>query len=382
VKGLPILRRVLNLAIVLPVAAVILVAIVYAVGFEKTAEAIRQAGVGAFGAVGILTAIVLILQAGALAALNRPIGHRIRFRTLFNSGVVGLGGNILTPSTHLGGEPLKIVYLGRTTGLPYHEITGTVVLGKYLEAISFILLFSFSAIVAAAYYRDVLFGPYLAGGVAILVVAGMLLALCWVLWLSLSQRWRPLTALVTALAGMRVLSHVFSRLRERTQAMEDQVSRVFCEEGPAARKAFGALLLGHLAIFVKPAAFFYLGARMGLGLGPLCLMFAVGQALLAFQLTPSGAGTLDGGLIGTFALIGLDEAQCMAFLLCLRFWDIVLVGSAALLATRAGAHILSSKGARPGQALLEAQEAGTHAESAAAPGAEVAREVEKKGVQY
>jgi len=59
------------------------------------------------------------------------------------------------------------------------------------------------------------------------------------------------------------------------------------------------------------------------------------QGLLAVQLTPSGAGTLDGGLIGTFALMGLDTpanlAYCMAYLLCLRLWDAVIVGAGALL---------------------------------------------------
>jgi uncharacterized membrane protein YbhN (UPF0104 family) len=135
--------------------------------------------------------------------------------------------------------------------------------------------------------------------------------------------------------------------------MEDQVSRVFCEEGTASRKAFGLLLLGHLAIFVKPAAFFYLGAGLGMNLGQLCLIFVASQALLAFQLTPSGAGTLDGGLIGTFALMGLDEAQCMALLLCLRFWDLVLLLGGGLLAAKAGAAFFAAEPTPGTTELLE-----------------------------
>jgi hypothetical protein len=226
-------------------------------------------------------------------------------------------------------------------------VAGTVLLSKYLEAISFILFFSFSAIVAAVAYRKVLFGPYLAVGVTILVVAGMLVALSVLLWVSLSQRWRPLTALAEGLARRRVLRRFFARLRGRTRAMEDQVSRVFCEEGNAAMAAFAALLLGHVAVFVKPGVFFYVGARMSLNLWQLCLLFVASQALLAFQLTPSGAGTLDTGLIGAFALMGLDDTQhlarCMAFLLCLRFWDILIVGAGAILGARVGAQLLATK---------------------------------------
>jgi len=338
------MRRMLSLAITIPVAALIIVAIVYVVGFRKTLDAVRQAGPMAFAGVGALTAIFLVLQSAAWAALNRPIHHRVRFHTLLGAVVVGLAGNILTPSTFLGGEPLKVVYVGRTAHLPYHEVAGSVVLSKYLEAISFIFFFSFSTIVAAVSYRDVLFGPLFALGVLILVLGAVSLAFCAVLWLSLSRRWHPLAALVGWLARLPLLTGYFAGLRERAAKMEDQVSRVFCEEAAAARTAFVALFVGHVTVFLKPAAFFHLGARLDMGLGELCLIFVVGQALLAFQLTPAGAGTLDGGLIGTFALVGLSEAQAMAFLLCLRFWDAAVVGGGTILATRVGAHLISGRG--------------------------------------
>jgi len=127
---------------------------------------------------------------------------------------------------------------------------------------------------------------------------------------------------------------------------------VFCEEGGISFGAFALFLMGHVAVLYKPAAFFYLGERVHLGIGALCLIFVITQMLLAFQLTPSGVGTLDGGLIGTFALMGMstakDAASCMAFLLCLRLWDAVLIGAGALLATRVGTTILSGKPAPSG----------------------------------
>ena len=315
-----------------------------AVGVEKTLAAVGEAGAGAFAGVGACMGAVVVLQAVAWAALNQPIQHKARFRTLLGAVVVGQAGNILTPSTYLGGEPLKVVYVAKATGHRYHEVAGTVLLSKYLEALSFILFFSFSTIVAAVSYRDLLFGPYLAVGVTLLGLAGASLVLFGVLWLALSRRWRPVTRLVQWLPKLRLFSKSLARLRDRASVMEDQVSRVFCEEGQAARLAFGAMLLAHAAIFAKPALFFLLGAGNGLGLGALCLIFVASQALLAFQLTPSGVGTLDGGLIGTFALVGLDEAHCMAYLLAIRFWDIAIIGGGAFLATRVGAQLVMGKG--------------------------------------
>jgi len=351
-------RKVVNIGVLLVISALLLAGIVYIVGIEQTARALGQAGVSAFAVVGVFTLFSLVLQAGAWAILNRPVKHRVPFHTLLKAVVVGVGGNILTPSTYLGGEPLKVVYVGRATGLPYHEVAGTVVLSKYLELISFVLFFSFCTAVAAVGFRGMLFDPpYLPIGVTMLVVAAGLLAFGLVLGLSLSRRWRPLTRLVETLARVRVLTRLLVRVRRRARAMEDQASRVFCEEGAASLGGFVAFILVHTLIFAKPAAFFFLGSRLGLRMGQLCLIFVASQALLAFQLTPSGVGTLDGGLIGTFALVGLDEAQCMAFLLCLRLWDAVVVGAGALLAARVGARILWARGSEAAEELIEEQEA-------------------------
>ena len=338
-----IMRRMLSLAILLPVTAVILAAMVYVVGVERTLAAVRAAGPLAFVGVGALTAAHVLLQAAAWMALNQPIKHRVRFRTVLAATTVGLAGNILTPSTFLGGEPLKVLYVGRRGHLPYHEVAGSVLLSKYLEAISFILFFGFCTAVAAVYYRDLLFGPYLAGGITLVVLAGTLLVLCGVLWRALALRHRPLAALVGLLGRVRPLRRRMARLRERTRQMEEQVSRVFCEEGGASWSAFGALVLTHVAILLKPVAFFCIGTQLHLGLGPLSLIFVVAQALLAFQFTPAGAGTLDGGLLGTFALVGLGQGQAMAYLLCLRLWDATVVGVGAFLAARVGARLLGSK---------------------------------------
>jgi uncharacterized membrane protein YbhN (UPF0104 family) len=191
----------------------------------------------------------------------------------------------------------------------------------------------------------VLFVSYPGAGVTLAAVAGSLLTLAGVMWLSLSRRWRPVTRLVRILVRLRIFAQFFLRLCRRARRMEDQVSRVFCEEGKAARVGFLLLMASHVVIFTRPAVFFLLGARIPLGPAKLCLIFVVSQALLAFQLTPSGVGTLDGGLIGAFALVGLPraEAQAMAYLLCLRFWDAIIIGTGAFIAARAGAGFLTQK---------------------------------------
>jgi len=338
-------RRSVKFIFLTVLSVLILVGIIWLTGFEETLTAVREAGAPAFAGAGATFLATLLLRACVWALLNRPIGHRVRWRTLLAGEVVGQAGNVMTPSTYLGGEPLKVVYVGRVTGHAYTEVAGTVLLCKYLEMLSFVLFFGAATAVAAVSFGDVLFaGPSLFAGVSLLATAAALLVLFVVLWAALSKRWRPLTRLVRGLARLGLFTRRLARLARRTRAMEDQVSRVFCEERRAAMLGLLTLMGTHVLIVARPAVFFWLGARMGLGLGELCLLFVVCQGLLCFQFTPGGVGTLDLGLMGVFTqVLGLPAAHCMAYLLCIRFWDACIIGAGALLAGRVGARFLAAQ---------------------------------------
>lgn len=337
-------RRALKTAILLTLSCVVLGAVVYFVGVQKTVDALRQVGAIAFVSLSLFMIVQLILQGLAWSLLNRPLNHRIPLRILVEAAAVGMAVNIMTPSSYLGGEPFKVIYAGRKTGLPYQELAGNVVLCKYLEAISFLLFFGCGTGVAVVTFRDQLFsGPYLSAGIALCLFAVGLLGLCVVLWLALSRHWKPLTFLVARISRIWSSSQFLKNLVGRCEEMETQVTRVFKEYGHRSFGVFCCFFLIHVVLFVRPAIFFALGSGLGLGLGELSLIFVASQALGALQLTPSGVGIFDGGLIGTFAVLGIGEPMCMAFLLCLRFWDAAVVGLGIVLGGRVGAHILTGK---------------------------------------
>lgn len=333
------MRQLINLLAVLTASLIILGVVVYVVGFEPTWRAVAEAGPSAFLAVGILTLVFLAAQAAAWSALNRGVGHRIPFVTLLKAVCVGLAGNELTP-LHIGGEPVKVVYVGRLTQLSYREIAGTVLLCKYLEALSFVVFLSLGAGVGIVGFRDVLFHrDNVALAVWILAAVVLILGLCIVLWISLANRWTPLTGLLTLVLRLRVFRRFVARVRNRTRKMEEQCSRVFREEGAAVIPAFLCHMLAHAALLLKPAAFFYFGWRIGLTAPQLALLYIVYQLLLVIQVTPSSVGTLDAGVLGVVALaqIQLLPEQCAAFLLCLRLWDAVIIPAGVVFATRTGA---------------------------------------------
>lgn len=338
--------RVLKTGIVFVATVAILTLVVYLVGFEETAGAITRAGLSPFLAVGLLQLLFLLLQAAALKTLSRPIGHRIRFSCLLEAAVAGMAANLITPSTYLGGEPVKVIFIGRKTGLPYGEIAGTVVLAKYMEALSFVFFLGTSIAVTLVVFGRTLFsGTTISIGITLIALAALAIVLSAAILLSLMRHGRPLTAIVEFISRPRWFRRFFARLRTRTRLMEQQVSTTFLEEGRASLGALIVYILTHVVLFLRPLAFFGLGWEMGLDFELLCLIFIASQVLLAFQVTPSAVGVLDGGLIGVLALVGADAVLSVpmvaAYLLCIRFWDAAVIGGGALIAARSGAGLLS-----------------------------------------
>ena len=339
--------------------------VAYVVGVDETVRAVRDAGVLAFAVGTALTPVYLVFLAAAWAWLTRAVRRGVPFRAMLEGVVVGLAANLVTPSAYLGGEPLKVLYVGRATGGRYQEVAGTVLLSKYLEALSFIAIFSVGTVLVGVSYGDVLFaGRYRAFGIALVAVAVALAGVALLLWVSLRRRWRPLTRALAVAARLGLFRRWLARVRERTQAMEDEVSRVFRDERGASWGAVACFALAHLAMLVKPGIFFWLGAGADVGVTELCLIFVATQVLLFVQVTPAGVGMFEGGLIGFCGLIGVDPAQGAAYVLCVRITDALVIGVGAWLAGRVGLEILSGAGRR----AVREGEAKTSVAPAALPG--------------
>ncbi|HQL74741.1 MAG TPA: lysylphosphatidylglycerol synthase transmembrane domain-containing protein [Phycisphaerae bacterium] len=330
--------------VLLLVAAALLVGVMALVGLEKTWRAVLQAGLPAFLSTGACMLLLVLVQAAAWQYLNGGVGHKVPYHVLLEAMVVGQAGNTLTPSTYLGGEPARVLYVGRRTGLRYQELTGTVLLSKYLEAVSFVGFLLLCAGAAIERFHHMLFeGAGLFLGVTLLIVLALLVTLAVSLVMTLQRGWTPLAAVMLGAERLRFFPTRMRRLRRRTVGVEKQASRVWRQEERLILPAILLYFVTHVVMFVKPLAFFWLGWRLGLDLPELALIFVTSQVLLAFQLTPSGVGTLDGGLIGMLTLAGVRVAdpQVAAYLLSLRFWDFVIIALGAFFAARAGAQLLA-----------------------------------------
>ncbi|MBN2449561.1 MAG: flippase-like domain-containing protein [Lentisphaeria bacterium] len=342
------MRRTIRITLALTGSAVILAAVLALVGWRATIEAVRAGGVTAFLVSGLFLAVQVFLQAVGLHILSHAVGHRVPLWGSLRAVATGLGAGVLLPGGYVAAEPVKVVYLRATTGLPAAELAGTVLLSKYLEVISFAAVVALTGIAALPCLGLGVSGdgrhlsPALFGVLSGLAGVGMIGLLVF-----LERRHRPLTATARGLARVLRGRPSIRRLAENTAVMEDWAGAAFLRHRVPVFLSLASFLVFHGMVILRPAAVFALGWGIGLTLSQLSVIFLVTQLLHAAQVTPSGVGTLDGGLLATLAVVDLSirAPQCAAFLLYLRFWDAALAGIACLFALRAGVRLLGARDA-------------------------------------
>lgn len=336
--------------------------VLWLVGWERTLEVLTEVGPPAVAAVGLTLLLNIILQATAWSVLSRTINHRIPFRTLLAATAVGQAANTLTPSTYVGGEALRVLYVGRKTGLSYTELSGTVLLAKYLEMLSFIIFFGLCALASMIAFGSWLFlPPYTPIGVSLLAVTVTISIFGVLLMVALYRHWTPVTHLVRLVWRWWPKSQRLARLSVRARRMEQQVSEVFGREKASAGLALMLLMMTHLAMLIRPLLFFMFVHGTDI-YGAIMMLFVIGQSLQALPLTPAGAGTFDGGMIGAFILIGVPEAQGMAYLFSVRIWDAAMIATGLTLAVIVGRDLVNPQVARA-RLIIETNEASAQSSS-------------------
>ncbi|MBI2919616.1 MAG: flippase-like domain-containing protein [Planctomycetes bacterium] len=317
-------RRRILAAVSILAAVAALAFIASKVDWSATAGVIRRAGWAATAAFVGLCAGTIFLQTLGWWVLLRARGWKIPLRTAAASMLMGNAAAYVTPSMYLGGEPLRIWHIGTRFQLQKREVAATVIVHKFAEFAGFIV--ALLVCTGTMLWR---FDVSPAVRVGSTVASGVLFVVFLTLALAFVGRW-PLASGVMRLSGKRGES-----LRAKTVEMEGHIETTFRDH----RGSFFASLLltgGPLALVVaKPLAFFAFLGRP-LSFPELALVFVCSQILLAFQITPGSLGVLEGGLIGTFALIGIGAPEAVAYAAMQRLADTVLVGSGIALAGHEG----------------------------------------------
>jgi hypothetical protein len=285
--------------------AVLLVALVRAIGVEQLAAELRRCGTAFFGVV----ALELLLDACNTLGWRRLLRTRVGWWRLYWIRQAGTAVNQLTPTATLGGEIVKGMLLR-----PYvsaGEAATSVVAAKLSFAIAqtMLVLCGLAAVLSRLHGEPTLRAALVVATVATCVGVGGFFLL---------QRRGGLSHPLALLARLGIAAESAARLHLRAAEIDQRLAALH-REGPG---AFAASVAWHfVAQLVGTVQLFYvlhvLGVPVGLG---TCLAIEAFALVIDSTLffVPARIGVQEGSRVLVFTALGLSAATGLAVALIVR----------------------------------------------------------------
>ena len=308
------------------------------------------ARISTLGAGGIFTFLLTILLGFSFGVegwrtLLRSYGVEYSFWRTFRVMTGAYAVTYLTPSFHLGGEPVRVFAASDGLTRRSHEVIATILIERliYLIIIATLLLaggvigLKASAIPAAVQQGIIaLAGAALVGG-GVLVVGIVRQAT----WASRSVAF--------------ILQHLprwgwTQRVEKGLNQVEREVNEALPSHCRASVKAAGLLTLSVGMNVLAP--FIFLGFTYGrlLSIGELLLFFALSTVFSLFSwLTPGGIGIMEGAYAAVFSIMGLPIDGAIAFSLLQKLSSLCIVGVGIVYLGHSGVDWFEKKNRKEGQ---------------------------------
>ncbi len=291
--------------------------------------------VGAVGFITVLCNVLAFLLAWLLSwtVLLRSAGIRVPWRTAIGALLAGFAVSYVTPSMHLGGEPVRAYAVARKAELPVAQVMATVVLERLLAGVAVLAVAAMGGVFVLASHRITTTDKQ---GVAIGI--GIAAALLAVILASFFRdcRWlsRALSYVGRRFPRWNRLVAAAARVREMERGIYDALSQrlwhTLC--------AFVLQLTVVSINFLRPQVFAYFTQRELFSFSQLSTYYTLNVFLTGvFWITPGGVGIAEGGRIGILALVGVSASGAMAFSMVYRLAELLIVTVGVLLLVRWGA---------------------------------------------
>lgn len=291
-------------------------------------------GVGGLGFLTIVGNVTLSFLSWTLSwqVLLRGAGIPVRWRQVLSPMLAASAIAYITPSAYLGGEPMRVYWLARRTGVSMARITATVMVERLFAGISllaFAAMGGFFAVLSPAVpWTD-------KGALALgLGLMGVALALGVV---SFARNLRWLSRFFWALARVIRWRGTLARLAQSAAEMENQIYQVFAHRLGHALVSLFLQIVTVFLTYIRPQVFFFFTKQTLFTFPQLSLFFTLNVFISAFLwVTPGGLGLTDGGRAGVFKLLGITMASAFAYNILFRFVEMLQVGLGLYLLVRQG----------------------------------------------
>lgn len=248
--------------------------------------------------------------------------HRVSFRKLFSTLIVGLGINNLTPVAKLGGEPIRAYILKEKEKIPMREGFATILADLSMEfTISTCLIFlSFFLI---TYFFEIPFWLF-----SVLVASMILSVLGLGILFGIFSSERVFIKIINSVSNkVKKLKEVKEKTIKIFKKFQQTFKTSFKNKPATSKGILFSLIVKIFDVF----RYFFIFLALGYEINLIYVVIGVGMLglLMTIPATPGSLGILEGGLISIYTLLGVPPAVAGSAVLLerlLSFWFITLVG--------------------------------------------------------
>jgi len=264
-----------------------------------------------------------------LDRLNEKVG----VGKIFSARLAGHAISYLTPSAHIGGEPIRALMLGDNNR---RVKFASVIVDKTIEIMSMIFLMCAGVVLGLG--RISLPGKTWIGIVAVILSIGGL-----TVFIYFKQRTGLFSWIRNMLAKIRVNPPFLARNAERIKETDRHISDFYREH----RSSFFVLLFLYFGLGLIWTMEIYITLRV-LGISEASffdsfLIVSLGNLAFLLPVIPAAIGTYEATYVGLFLLLGLGSGAAIALTLIRRILSIIWAGI-GLIAMSLGGNALRWKG--------------------------------------
>jgi uncharacterized protein (TIRG00374 family) len=264
--------------------------------------------------------------------LMRYENLKVSYRHLLNSSIMGFAINVATPSMYIGGEPIRVYYIGNLYGIPKRQVLASIIINKVQEITALVVIMMVCGWVLLHKYQDEIAntaglnkGAFLTG----LIATGIGSALLLIFFLG---KMKPSVKILSFLIWLRIFPRKLIRLRKRADQMEDLIHEALFSRWRSTATAGLITALSAVSIFLRPAVFFwFLDGAEAFTISDLAVIYVFSQLFMVVPLTPGGVGLYELSLVLAFSIIRAPlgpeypyEIEALAFAALVRVTDITM----------------------------------------------------------
>jgi len=276
--------------------------------------------------------LALAVQAGAMAAMAyrwhifiKATGHRPEFFSVLLITLAGTAMNNITPSTRVGGEPLRAYLLKKRHGARTSTGLATVVIEKIADMTAFSII-TIAAIFYAFYFLNVPGHTVLLLVLSFFFTTGVMSALVYVtLRRKIKAKW-----IVSLLDKYQSLSEKFPLVSYYSDRMDDSLANYYdsaariAKKGVLAKAVLASLL--YWALEIARAYVLFLALGLNVPVAVIAAVYVIANIVASLPLPP---GTLEATMIIIYSSTAINTVTAGAVTLIDRlisFWLVILAG--------------------------------------------------------